>query len=155
MTAARRPLAWAALAGVLVATAGEAADATVRVSVPAEVAAQAARRAAGDATAAPPVLVHDGMEIGEGEGLTIRVRGPADPGSSAKGPILAVTGMVGRAQRSPKPPLRKVTLTVPLNERGMALLAGRGEVTLTLEVTNNPGRAPLAVERAFLDVPRE
>jgi hypothetical protein len=98
------------------------------------------------------VLILEGVQLGEGEGVTIRVRGPSEPGAS--GPIVAVTSMVGRAQRSPRPPLQKVTLAVPLNERGTKLLAGRREVTLTLEVTNSPGRPPLAVARAFFERPR-
>ncbi len=151
---APRAAVWTAVAGVLASSVAGAADTTLRVIVPHDVSAQAARRAAGDPTASPAVLILEGVELGEGEGVTIRVRGPSAPGSSAKGPIVAVTGMVGRAQRSPQPPLQKVTLAVPLNERGTQLLVGRTEVVLSVEVTNSPGRPPLRVGRAFFETPR-
>lgn len=148
MTALRRVVVWLAVAGALTSTRAEGADTTLHLTVPKEVAAQAARRVAGDATASPPILILEGLELGDNEGVTIRVRGPSEPGSSAQGPILAVTSMVGRAQTAPKAPLQKVTLAVPLNDRASRLLIGRSEVALMLEVTKNPGRPPLKVDRA-------
>jgi hypothetical protein len=153
MTALRRVVVGGALAAVLAPAAVGAGETTVRVMVPDEVAGRAARRAAGDATASVPILILEGVEIGDAEGLTIRILGPPEPGSPTPGPVLAVASMVGRAQATPRSPLQKVTLAVPLNDRASKVLAGRSEVTLTLKVTNSPGRPPVKVDRAFFRDP--
>jgi hypothetical protein len=138
----------AAMIGVM-AFAGGGSETTVQVSVPKSVAAQATRRATGDAKAPPPILILEGVELGEGEGITIRVLGPSAAGSFVPAPVLGSASMVGQAQKVPKPPLRKTTLAIPLNDRAVELLAGRSEIVLTLRVTNSPGRTRLKVERVF------
>lgn len=125
----------------------------LRLTVPKAVAARAALRAAGDVTTSPPILILEGVELGEAEGITIKVLGPPKPGSSAPGAVLAVTSMVGHPQKAPKPPLHKTTLAVPLNDKAAKLLADRSEITLTLQVTNSPGRLPVKVDRAFFQEP--
>ena len=151
MTAPRPVVLWTALAAVLAAAVAEGGETTLHLTVPVEVAARAARRSAGDATTSPPILILEGVEVGDDEGLTISVLGPAEPGSS--GPVLAVTGLVGRPQTSPRAPLRKMTLAVPLNDRAAKLLVGRSDVVLTLRVTNSPGRPALKIDRAFFQDP--
>jgi hypothetical protein len=121
----------------------------VQVAVPKEVSARAAARLSGDSTAAPPVLVLDGLELGNNEGLTIRVMGPPESESSKAGAILGVAGMVGRRHNRQAAPLQKTMLVVPLNDRALKLLASHSEITLTLQVRNNPGRPPLKVDRVY------
>jgi hypothetical protein len=106
-------------------------------------------RATGEAKAPPPILILEGVELGEGEGITVRVLGPSAAGSSVPAPVLRSASMVGQAQKVPKPPLRKTTLAIALNDRAVELLAGRSEISLTLSVTNSPGRARLKVARVF------
>lgn len=89
--------------------------------------------------------------MGQGEGLTIEVVGPPEPGSSGPGPVLAVAAMVGLPQKEPVAPLQRMTLAVPLNEKASRLLAGKNEVRLTLQVEDSPGRPPLKFERAYFD----
>lgn len=147
-----RAVLWITVAGILASAAAEAAEMTLRLTVPKSVAAHAARRAAGDASAPPPILILEGVEVAPDEGLEITVLGP--PGeTSGSGKILAVTGMVGSLQGTPRPPLQKVTLPVPLNDEAARLLAGRREVTLTLRVSDRPGRPPLKFDRAFFREP--
>ncbi|HJU63460.1 MAG TPA: hypothetical protein VJ864_15565 [Candidatus Binatia bacterium] len=143
----------AALAGVVAFAGGGGRDTTVKLTVPKSVAAHAALRAAGDSKVSPPILILEGVELGEGEGITIRVLGPAATGAAKSAPVLGSASMVGHPQKVPKRPLRKTTLTVPLNDRAVELLAGRSEIILTLRVTNSPGRAPLKIERVFFQEP--
>lgn len=139
------------LAGIAVSAPAEAADTTLRLTVPRSVAAQAARRAAGDPTAPSMLLILEGVQMGPDEGLDITVLGP--PGETGGPPkVLAVTGTVGSPQPTPLP-LQKVTLPVPLNDEAATLLAGRDEVTLTLRVAGRPSRQPLQVDRAFFREP--
>src|SRR5262249_28168240 len=128
-------------------------ETTVHLTVPKTVAAWAARRAAGDTQAPVPILILEGVELGDAEGITIQVLGPSEPGMAAPGPVLAVTSMVGRPQKTPQSPLHKTTLAVPLNDRAAQLLAGRSDVTLTLQVIKSPGRPALKIERAFFQEP--
>lgn len=116
-------------------------DTDVRVSVPAKVA---------EDRGATPVLVLERVEIGAGEGMTIEVVGPPDPETGQRA-ILAVSGLVGAAQSELAEPREYPTLVVPLNETASRLLAGKREITLTLRLRDSPGRAPLKVERAYLD----
>lgn len=145
-----RVLVWPAVAGALMCAANEGAQTTVRLTVPQQVATEAAARAAGDAASPPPILMLEGLEAGQGEGLTIQVLGPPEPGSSQPS-VLAVTGLVGPRQKEPAEPLQRMTLPVPLNEKASQLLAGKREVTLTLQVEDSPGRPPLKFERAYFD----
>lgn len=159
MTVPRHVVVSTALAGIVTSVfAGaptsalaEGSELTLRLTVPHGVSAQAARRAAGDPTASPPILILEGVEVGTDEGLTIRVLGPPEPGSPA--PILAVTSTVGKPQATPRPPLQNMTLAVPLNDRASLLLVGRSDVILTLKVMNSPGRSPIKIDRAFFLAP--
>lgn len=147
-----RTLLGIALTGIVVSAAAHTADTTLRLTVPKSVAAHAARRAAGDATASLPLLILEGVRMGPDEGLEITVLGPPDEtGGPSK--ILAVTGTVGSPQATPRPPPQKVTLPVPLNDEAAKLLAGRDEITLTLRVAGRPGRSPLEFDRAFFREP--
>ena len=149
----RRALLEIMLVGMILASAAaEAAETMMRLTVPKSVAAHAARRAAGDATATLPILMLEGVEMVPDEGLEITVLGP--PGETGgPGKILAVTGTVGSHRPTPRPPLQKVTLPVPLNDEAARLLSGRAEVTLTLRVAGRPGRPPLKFDRAFFREP--
>ena len=128
-------------------------ETTIRVAVPREVSAAAQARMAGDAQAPMSILILEGLQVGDGEGLTFKVLGPASPSSSTPPPVLAVTGVVGHRQQVPAVPVRKMKLVVPLNERANPLLAGKDEVTLTLQIQNDPGRAPIHVDRAYFSRP--
>ena len=141
---------WAAVASVLMCAAQPSAETTVRLKVPKQIAAQQAARAAGDARAPSPVLMLEDVEVGAGEGLTIQVLGPAGPGASRARPVLGMAATVGPPQTAPKPPVRRMTLAVPLNEEGSRLLAGKSEVTLVLQVEDSPGRQ-LKFKRAYFD----
>jgi len=144
-------LVWPAVAGALMCATNESAQTTVRLIVPQQVSAQAASRVAGEAASPSPILMLKGLEVGQGEGLTIEVVGPPEPGSSGPGPVLAVAAMVGLPQKEPVAPLQRMTLAVPLNEKASRLLAGKNEVRLTLQVEDSPGRPPLKFERAYFD----
>jgi hypothetical protein len=146
-------LLMAALFGVVAFAGGGGTDTTVKLTVPKSVAAHAALRAAGGAKASPPILILEGVEIGEGEGITIRVLGPSPGGASKSAPVLGSASMVGQPQKVPKPPLRKTTLVVPLNDKAVQFLAGRSEIILTLRVINSAGRAPLKIDRIFFQEP--
>ncbi len=141
-----------ALIYTLASSTGAGSQTTLHLTVPKEVAIQAALRAAGDLKASPPILILEGVVLGAGEGLTFKVLGPPEPGSSGPGQVLAVTGLVGSPQSRPQQPLQKLTLVVPLNDRAPKLLVGRSEITLTLKVVDSPGRPPLKLGRAFFRV---
>jgi hypothetical protein len=124
-------------------------DTTVEVAVPQQVSALAGARISG--TDAPvPILVLDGVELGKGEGITIRVFGPAEDGSK-EGTLIGAAGMVGHRQKSLAEPFQKVTLTVPLNDRALKFLADRKQVKLTMKV-DTPGRPALKVDRVYFRV---
>jgi hypothetical protein len=139
---------WAAMAVVLMC-ADQGGETKVRLTVPKKVAAQAAARAAGDASSPPPVLMLEDVEIDPGEGLTIQVLGPAEPGSPRSRPVLAMSGMVG--QKGPPGPVQRMTLVIPLDEKASRLLKGKSEIMLTLQVEGKPGRPPLKFKRAYFD----
>jgi hypothetical protein len=132
---------------------GNTEDTTVKLTVPKSVAALAALRAGGDSKVSPPILILEGVELGEGEGITIRVLGPSPGGASKSAPVLGSASMVGQPQKVPNLPLHKTTLAVPLNDRAVELLAGRNEIILTLRVINSAGRAPLKIDRIFFQEP--
>lgn len=139
-----------AAASVLMCAAQPDTRTTIRLTVPPEVSAQAESRAAGDASSPPPILVLEDLEVGDEEGLTLLVLGP-EPGSEKPRPVLGQASTVGLPQETPKAPLRKMTLAVPLNETASRFLAGKGKVSLTLEVEGSPGRPPLKFKRAYFD----
>src|SRR4051812_38530496 len=90
------------------------ADTQLVVPVPVQVSRAAAATLAGDTDTARPILILDGVEVGQGEGVTFSVLSPsADP--SKPPTVLAVTGIVGRSQTTPAEPLTKMKLVVPLN----------------------------------------
>ena len=127
----------------------------LRVSIPKDVAAQAARRLAGDAAAPAPVLMLHGLEFGANEGFKIEVLGEAQSGAS---PVsLAVTGLVGHPQRTPRLPLRKIDLPVPLNDAAAQVLANRSEVTIILRFDHiHPERPPVKIDSvSFERSPKE
>src|SRR4051794_17112577 len=98
-------------------------DTRIRVPVPREVSRAAAASLTLNNDAPGPILILHGVEVGKGEGLTFSVLAtPADPKSPPT--VLAVTGLVGRAQASPAPPLRKMQLVVPLNAHANEVIAG-------------------------------
>ena len=142
---------WAAVASVLMCAAQPGAQTTIRLTVPKTVAAQAAARAAGDASSPSPILMLEDLELGYGEGLTIDVLGPAEPGTDGPRTVLGVAAMVGPTQKELKAPLRYMTLAVPLNDKASQLLVGRSEVTLTLRLEDSPGRPPLKFKRAYFE----
>jgi len=136
------------MAVLLMCAADPKAETTMRLTVPKKVADQAAARAAGDAASPPPILMLEDVELGSGEGLTIRVLGPAE-GSTR--PVLAESGMVGSRQKVLQAPVQLMTLAVPLNDKASRLLKGKAEIALTLQVDGSPGRPPLKVKRAYFD----
>lgn len=144
-------LLWVAAASVLMCAAQPGTRTTIRLDVPREVSAQAASRAAGNVSSPPPILMLEGLEVGDGEGLTLLVLGPAEPGSGKPRPFLGQAATVGLSQKVPKTPLQTLTLAVPLNETASRLLAGKSKVVLTLEVEDSPGRSPLKFKRAYFD----
>jgi hypothetical protein len=124
------------------------------LTVPSVVADAAQARLAGNTKAPPPILILEGLEVGKGEGFTFRVLGPTGD-KSASLPVLAVTGVVGHKQRVPEAPVKKMKLVVPLNDRAAAILAGKTDVTLTLELENDLGRPALKIEKAFFSTSAE
>ena len=145
MTAIRAAL-WCGVATVFAAHA-EARDVKLHLPVPASVAEDAEARASGDASAAPPILKLDGLEVGAGEGLTIEVR------STPAGAILGEAGFVGQPQKTLAPPVQKFDLVIPLNAKGSELLAGKREVDIVLHVEDSD-RPPLQFDRAYFSVER-
>jgi hypothetical protein len=143
-------LLWVAAASVLMCAAQPDTRTTIRLTVPREVSAQAESRAAGNASSPPPILVLEGVEIGNEEGLTILVLGP-EAASGKPRPILGQAATVGLPQEIPKEPLQKMTLAVPLNDTASRLLAGKSTVSLTLALEGSPGRPPLKLQRAYFD----
>ena len=136
--------------GLLASATVHPGETSVRLTVPSRVAAEAARRAAGDGSAAPPILVLEGVEVASDEGLEITVLGPPREGGGP-GPILGSTAMVG----SPQGPrvTRKFTLPIPLNDEGAKLVAGRSEVALTLRTAGRREPTPLKFDRASFQEP--
>jgi hypothetical protein len=138
------------LALLLIGAAPPGGPMKIEVEVPPGVAADAAARAGGNAAAPSPVLMLEGLELGYGEGLTLRVLAP--PAAAGGVPeILAVSGLVGEPQRSPAAPLQHLTLAVPLNLKASRLLAGKRKIVLILEIEDDPGRPPLKFKRAYFD----
>jgi hypothetical protein len=134
------------LSGMLACTAAEKnAELRLRLSVPKDIAAQAARRAGGDATAPAPVLLLHGLEFGANEGFKIEVLGEPRPGAAPV--LLGSTAVVGHPQRTPQPPLQKIDLPVPLSDSADPLLAKAGEVTIILRFPNiDPERPPVKID---------
>ena len=118
----------------------------VRLVVPKQVAAEAAVRATGDASAAAPILMLERLEVVAGERVTIEVLGPADHKKTR--PVLAVSGLVGSGSVSANAPIETMDLVVPLNDKATRLIARKDEVTLTLRLRN--GHHPLKFKRAYL-----
>lgn len=137
------------LAGVLMSNPSGGSETKLRVAVPKTLSERAARRVAGDSTVPAPILILEGVQIASNKGLTIDVLGEPPRGSSRPGPILAVTGLVAQQPpETPNPAMQKITMTVPLNEKAAALLAGRAEVTLTLKVE---GDGKIKLDRAYFE----
>jgi hypothetical protein len=122
---------------------------SLRIPIPAQVSRHAAARAAGDAAAPAPVLMLEDLEVGDGEGLKLQILGPADPKTGKPGPVLAVASTVGSPQATPRPPLQRMTLAIPLNDRAVAYLQGKKEARLVLQVANSPGRPAPKFKRAY------
>lgn len=143
MSVFRRVAIWMLLMGPLLAF-GREGEFKFRLEVPRQVAESAARRAAGDSQAPPPILMLQGLETGANESLTIRVLGES-------GPVLAVTGLVGDPGATENSaPLQRTNLPVPLNDRAAKLLAGKSEITLVLQVESNKRpRKSLKIDRVF------
>ena len=133
---------------------GKKCEVELRLKVPDGVSHQAARRAAGEATAPPPILILQGLEFGA-DGFNIELLANLDSGSSEHGVIVGNSAVVGSTQ-SPMPPVRsKLNLIVPLNDRGAALLANRREISLTLRIMPvGDLRDPITLETVFFQVPK-
>lgn len=134
------------VSGLLVCAAmGNNKELRLHINVPKEIAAQAARRAAGDSATPAPVLMLHGLEFGANEGFKIEVLGEPRPGAA---PVsLAITGVVGHPQRVPQPPLRKIDLPVPLNDAAAQMLANRSDVTIILRFERTyQERPPVKIE---------
>lgn len=127
------------------ATAAQNNELRLQINIPREIAAQAARHAAGDASAPAPVLMLHGLEFGANEGFKIEVLGESQSGAAPV--LLGVTALVGHPQRSPQAPLRKINLPVPLNDAAAPLLANHSEVTIILRFMNIvPERPPVKID---------
>src|ERR1700686_626123 len=120
-------LAVSLAAAMTCAAADSGKETTIRLAVPKQVAAEAAARASGHASASAPVLMLEGLEVIAGERMTIEVLGPPDPKSKAR-PLLAVSGLVGSGPGGEAAPVETMDLVVPLNDRASRLLANRDEV---------------------------
>jgi hypothetical protein len=96
--------------------------------------------------AATPVLMLENLEVKAGERMTIEVLGPPDA-KTKKQPVLAVSGLVGTGGSTDNAPTEKMDMVIPLNEKAAPLMAGRGEVTLTLRLRY--GRHRLKFQRAY------
>ena len=140
------------MAVILMCAAEPKAETTLRLAVPKKVAGEAAARMAGNALSPPPILMLEDVELGSGEGLTIRVLGPAEPGSPKPRPVFAESGMVGSRQKVLEAPIQKTTLAVPLNDEASHLLKDKTEVTLILQIDGSPGRPPLKLKRAYFSL---
>jgi hypothetical protein len=146
MSVFRMIVAWALVLAFPALVFAREGEFRFRLEVPKQVADRAARRVAGDALTPPPVLILQGLETGANESLTIRIF--AD---SKTGPLLAETGMVGDPGATENSaPLQKTNLPVPLNDQAAKLLAGKGEITLVLQVVSSKTpRKSLKIDRVF------
>jgi hypothetical protein len=120
-------------------------ETTLRVEIPRELSLSARAQVAG-AEFVAPVLVLEGVEIGESEGLTIEVL--ARVGSGDGRLHLGSAATVGRTTTKPVR-LRKFTLLVPLNQASLALLADATELEITLTAPDSVGRPPLKMGRVY------
>jgi len=121
----------------------------LRVVVPIEISDRAAASVAGRDPEFTPVLMLEGLEVGEGEGFSFEVRAGPAQGSTELGPVLAVSGLEGRQQEKPSKSVHKVDLPIPLNRKSLDLLAGKKEVTIILKLKGSAARSPLKVDHAF------
>jgi hypothetical protein len=152
MRRARHAFAWPAMVAALTCAAQpDGSTLPLLLKVPPEVSRHVAARAKGDASSPPPILMLEQVEVGAGEGLNIHVLGPADQPDPKTGEpmILAVAGTVGSPQKAPEAPVQVMDLVIPLDDKALALLAGKEEIRLTLRVVNSPGRPPLKLKRAY------
>ena len=139
---------------VIAALAGFAAlhgngETKLRVVVPIEISERAAATVAGRDPEFTPVLMLEGLEVGEGEGFSFEVRAGPAQGSTELGPVLAVSGLEGRQQEKPPKSVHKVDLPIPLNRKSLDFLAGKKEGTIILKLKSSVVRSPLKVDRAF------
>lgn len=156
MRGVRHAISWpavAAMAVVVTCAAQPHGSMSLRIPIPAQVSRHAAQRGAGDAAAPAPVLMLEDLEVGDGEGLKLQILGPPDPRTGKPGPVLAVASTVGSPQATPRPPIQRMTLAVPLNDRAVAFLQGKKEVRLVIQVANSPGRAAPKFKRAYFHEP--
>jgi hypothetical protein len=121
----------------------------LRIKVPRELSDAAAGRSGQKALAKLPVLILEGVEIGDGEGVSFKVLSGTARDASHDRVILAEAGTVGQPQKTLKEPLQKINLTVPLNDKSLSLIAGQKEVTLGLRIMDSQGRPALKVARAY------
>jgi hypothetical protein len=144
-------LVFAVFSGMLMCAADKNHELRVHVSVPGDVAAQAARNVAGEPDAPAPILMLHGLEFGANEGFKIEVLGESPSGISSLPVLLAVTGVVGHPQSTPQTPLRKIDLPVPLNDKAAAFLANRSEVIILLRFERTGAdRPPVKIDRVFI-----
>jgi hypothetical protein len=130
--------------------AGKYNETKLRVAVTDEISERASAVLAGRAPEFTPILMLSGLEVGQAEGLTFEVRAASTRDSSESGPVLAVSGLEGHRQESPRDPVRKMDLPVPLNHKALEFLAGKREVTFLLRLRNAGARPPLKVDHASL-----
>ena len=146
---------WLFLAAILATCQAGQSEFKFHITIPREIAAQAASRLAGNEQTPPPVLMLQGLENTSNEGMTIKVLGEPQPGSEGPRPILAVAGLVGEPNATPGSSTGKINVPVPLNEEAAKLLAGRSEITLILRVeSDHTAGKSFKVDRVFFQLPK-
>src|SRR5579884_1590844 len=130
-----------AFLGMLMCGANAENELRLHVSVPNDLSAQANSRSS------VPVLMLQGLEFGAKEGFKIEVL--AEDSNSPGTPIvLGTSALVGHPQSTPQPPLQKIDLPIPLNEKGTQFLACKSEVNLIVRFERTgAGRPPIKVDR--------
>ena len=148
-------LLWsAAFSGGTICAPGKKCEVELRLTVPDAVSQQAARRAAGDATAPPPILMLQGLEFGA-DGFDIEVRAKSDSGFSKPGVVVGSSAIVGSTQPAMPTIRRKINLPVPLNDRASAMLASRNEINLTLKIVPvGDLRDSITLETVVFQIPK-
>jgi hypothetical protein len=152
MNLAQASLLTAALLASLMGQPANSKGSALRLAIPPQVAAQATARLSGETAAAVPILMLQNVEVVPGEALNLRVLGPPLAGSDAP-TVMGTAALVGSQQSKPKGPPQKLTLAIPMTLRGCQLLAGRSEISLTLEIEDSEQRPALKWERAFFASP--
>jgi hypothetical protein len=149
-------LLWsAAFSGGVVCAPGKPCQVDLHLAVPQTVAAQAARRHAGEATAPAPILILHGLEFGT-EGFDIEVRSKPTAVAESEGEVIGTSAIVGsvHATQATSDLRRKVDLPIPLNDRALQLLANHVEIDLTLKIIPVTGlHSPIKLDNVSFQMP--